>query len=168
MSPASRPLVVFLLALAPASVCPAQEVKADRGKKYALLVGVREYNHASLPDLKHTENDVEQFARVLRDASGFTTVVVITMTRGQKAEALKPTASNSRAQLRKLADRVTKRDLLLLALSGHGLQITVVDPITKKEKDESFFCPTDARPRRTTRRRWRTTARRRRRTTPRR
>src|SRR5258708_7551208 len=105
MSPASRSLVAMLLGLLSAPAGPAQEVKADRGKRYALLVGVREYHHNSLPDLKHTENDVEQLARVLRDSSGFTTVVVMTTTRGGKVEALRPTASNIRAQLRKLADR---------------------------------------------------------------
>jgi hypothetical protein len=29
--------------------------QATKGKKYALLVGVREYDHAKLPDLKYRE-----------------------------------------------------------------------------------------------------------------
>jgi hypothetical protein len=42
--------------------------RAPKGKKYALLVGVRSYDHAKLTDLKYTENDVEELGEVLKKA----------------------------------------------------------------------------------------------------
>jgi uncharacterized caspase-like protein len=116
------------------------------GQKYALLVGVRQYNHDSLPDLQHTENDVEELSTVLT-ASGFK-VVVMTCTRGKTRAVAQPTAKNIRALLKRILNRVTKHDTVLVGLAGHGIQAKV--EVGGKEKEESFFCPTDAKPRDTT------------------
>jgi cyclophilin family peptidyl-prolyl cis-trans isomerase len=122
---------------------PGQSAAA-RGKKYALLVGVKSYDHDALPDLKYTENDVEDLARILkRKETGFDPVVVLTTSRGASAKAGKPTAANIRAALKKLLAGVTKYDTVLVALAGHGVQLTVADG--KKTRDEAFFCPTDAK-----------------------
>ena len=89
------------------------------GKKYALLVGVKDYDHADFATLKYTENDAEELAVVLKDA-GYAEVVILTSTRGKKDRTLAPTAANIRAQLKKLSDKVTKDDLLLVGFAGHG------------------------------------------------
>src|SRR5262249_19405514 len=135
-----RTLLVAVALLS--SVASAQAA----GKRYALLVGVKEYDHADFSKLKYTENDAEVLAEVLREAK-YDEVVVLTSTRGKKDEALRPTAKNVREQLKKLSDKVKRDDLLLVGLAGHGLTWAVLDSDTKKEKDESFFCPCDARPR---------------------
>jgi formylglycine-generating enzyme required for sulfatase activity len=124
---------------------------AKKAKKYALLVGVTEYDHSDLPNLKYTENDVDELAKVLTDQKGaaFDEVIILTTKRGAKDDGAKPTAANLRKQLKALTDKTTKHDVLLIGLSGHGLELTVTDPGTKKDKDESFFCPSDARPRKT-------------------
>src|SRR5262245_53828453 len=137
-------LVLGLILALSSSSAPGQPARAPQGKKYALLVGVKEYDHANLPDLKHTENDVEELAKVLEQA-GFTPIV-LTVARGKKDEGAKPTAKNIREQLKKLTEKVTKHDILLIGLAGHGLQVAVHDPSKKKDKEESFFCPCDARP----------------------
>src|SRR5437764_701649 len=117
-----RVLLVGLALLTPALA------RAEGGKKYALLVGVREYQHANLGELKHTENDVEEFAGLLNEkGSGFADVVILTSTRGQKDGKAKPTAANIRAQLKKLVARASKHDLILIGLAGHGVQLAVVD-----------------------------------------
>jgi TPR repeat protein len=134
-----RPVCVVLALLA----CTAPLNAA--GKRYALLVGVKEHEHAALPALKYSENDVEALAAALKKADY--AVVVLTATRGKKDTALAPTAKNVRAQLKQLSGKLTKADLLLLALSGHGLRWPVLDATTRKERDDSFFCPSDARPR---------------------
>src|SRR5262245_37841287 len=86
----SRLLAVALLAaLAGAAPSAAQPVA---GKKYAVLVGVKTYNHARLPDLRFTGNDVTELAGLLRPA-GYD-VTLLTDTQGQK-----PTADNIRAAL---------------------------------------------------------------------
>jgi formylglycine-generating enzyme required for sulfatase activity len=112
--------------------------QAEKGKKHALLVGVRKYESDKFEDLRFTENDVEELARVLRNRAGFTSVRVLTTTRGEKRKADAPTAANLRAEVERLLARKTKQDTILVALSGHGVQSKV------KGKDDSFFCPADA------------------------
>src|SRR5262249_42369939 len=130
-------LVAALLSLA----APVQA----QGKRYALLVGVTEYDSSTFATLKYAENDAETLARVLKDA-GYDETVVLTTSRGKKDKKVAPTAANVRARLERLSGKVKKDDLLLVGLSGHGMLWPVVDAKSKKEKDESFFCPADARP----------------------
>jgi TPR repeat protein len=137
--------VLSLVIAAWLSAAPAL-ARTPEGKKYALLVGVKSYDHASLSDLKHTENDVEELARLLT-AGPFNEVVVLTTTRGSTNEDARPTAANIRKQLERLLRRVTKHDLVILGLAGHGLQLRIVDPKTKKEREENFFCASNAKPR---------------------
>jgi hypothetical protein len=113
------------------------------GDRSALLVGVREYGHARLPNLKYTENDVEELARLLhRPGASFAGVRLLTSTRGQARHADRPTADNIRAALRRLLEGKRKGDVVLVALSGHGVQLR--HPRTGKLT--SYFCPADARP----------------------
>jgi hypothetical protein len=135
-------MALLLAALAVLLACPAASAEPRRqGNRYALLVGVKSYDHSKLPDLRCTENDVEDLAGLLQGKeSGFSRVVLLTTARGERVAAARPTARNIRAALKGLLARVTKHDLVLVALSGHGMQLKV------KERDESFFCPCDARP----------------------
>jgi hypothetical protein len=123
----------------------ADETNDGGGRKIALLVGVREYDHAGLPPLRFTENDVEEVARVLQTPqAGFSRVTVLTSTRGQKNQRARPTRANFLAQLKAALDRAKRKDLILVGLAGHGLQARVERD--GERKDESFFCPSDARP----------------------
>jgi hypothetical protein len=115
-----------------------------KGKRYALLVGVRDYDHRKLEPLKCTENDAEELAKVLR-TGGYAEVTVLTSSRGAKDPGARPTAANIRACLKSILDKVTRNDLVLIALAGHGLQLGV--QVGDKMQDESFFCPSDAQPR---------------------
>src|SRR5262249_54090625 len=54
------------------TLVPGAPADEGRGRKYALLVGVKSYEHSKLPDLRYTENDVEDLARLLRQTkAGF-------------------------------------------------------------------------------------------------
>jgi formylglycine-generating enzyme required for sulfatase activity len=132
----------LLAALGVLAPFDAGQAQAPKAKKFALLVGVRAYDHRQLTELKYTENDVEELSGVLRK-SGFKTVVMTT-TKGEKRKQFKPTAANIRKQLKEMLKKVTKHDTMLLALSGHGLQFELEE--AGKRRDESFFCPADARP----------------------
>jgi formylglycine-generating enzyme required for sulfatase activity len=122
-----------LLVLGPAAA------QTSRGEKVALLVGVKEYHDSKLPNLKYTEDDVEDLARVLRQAGGYA-CTVLTGGRGQTDPRLRPTRANIERELRALLKGRGKRDTVMVAFSGHGLQLTVGG------KEESFFCPFDADP----------------------
>jgi TPR repeat protein len=117
-----------------AALAPA----AENGKRYALLVGVRKYDSIKFDALRYTENDVEELGKLLSARGGFTSVRLLTTTRGEKSKADAPTADNVRAALKALLARKTRHDLLLVALSGHGVHAK------GKGGDESFFCPCDA------------------------
>src|SRR5262249_9533718 len=54
----------------------------------------------------------------------------------------KPTGRNVRGALKALLAGRDKHDTVLVALSGHGIQLKVKDG--EKEKDEGFFCPAHA------------------------
>jgi formylglycine-generating enzyme required for sulfatase activity len=127
-------LAVSFALLAPS---PAQ---TSTGKKHALLVGVRKYDSDKFEDLQFTENDVEELARVLGGQAGFTSVRVLSTTRGARRRADAPTAANVRAALAALLARKTKESTILVALSGHGIQ----SKVKGRDKDESYFCPSDA------------------------
>jgi uncharacterized caspase-like protein len=142
--------LVFLLpaVLSVAVVLPlAGREDKPRGKKYAILVGITQYQHAKLTDVKYTENDVEDLARLLkRPRAGFDQVELLTSARGKARPGASPTAANIRAALKKVLDNVDKRDTVLVALAGRGIQLRVADPKDKKiERDEAFFCPADAK-----------------------
>ncbi len=114
------------------------------GKRYAVLVGVNEYEHkAWLSPLKYTENDVEGLARLLTSkAGGFHHVRVLTATRGRTRAADRPTAANVRAALRDVLRKCAKDDVVLVAFSCHGVQI----PSKVGAREEACFCVADSSP----------------------
>src|SRR5262249_28843964 len=97
-----------------------------QGKKYALLVGVTEYDSSTFTPLKYAENDAVKLAEVLKEA-GYDDVVLLTTSAGKKDDKMAPTAANVRAALDKLSNKVKKDDLLLVGLSGHGVLWPVLD-----------------------------------------
>jgi formylglycine-generating enzyme required for sulfatase activity len=102
-----------------------------KGKKYALLVGVKAYDHHKLAPLRFTENDVTELAKLLRPAGYDVTLL-------SDSAKVKPTGANVKKALTTLLAKKSRDDTVLVALAGHGLQLAV------KEKDVSFFCPSDA------------------------
>jgi formylglycine-generating enzyme required for sulfatase activity len=111
--------------------------QADRGKKHALVVGVRGYDSSKMSHLKYTENDAEKLAEVLEKRGGFS-VRVLTTSRGVKRKADAPTIANLRREIKALLADKKRNDTILVALAGHGIQARV------KDREESFFCPSDA------------------------
>ena len=107
------------------------------GRRFALLVGVRDYDPEQFRSLSYTENDAKDLAQVLRDA-GYRRVVLLTQSEaaGQHNVRLQPTGKNIRAQLTALLEECKPDDSVLVALSGHGVQ-----PHGQKG---SYFCPMDA------------------------
>jgi lysophospholipase L1-like esterase len=132
-------ILVGLCAAGPLLGRAAAESNAIR--KHALVVGVRDYESGKFDPLQFTENDAEELARVLSEQALFTSVRVLTTTRGKKNPADAPTRANLRNALRTLLAKKGRDDLVLVALAGHGIQAKVGP---RKQTDESFFCPADA------------------------
>ena len=126
-------LVALLGLLVPAGAWAA----GPRGEKYALLVGVRRYNGGGLRSLHYTEADMIDLARVLR-ANGYRPENIILMTQTTAAtqgDRFLPQAPRVRKELRQLLKDRSPADTVLVAFSGHGIQL--------RTTDEFFFCPQD-------------------------
>jgi Caspase domain len=106
------------------------------GKRYALLVGVREYAHTKLPSLRYSENDVVELATVLQPA-GYS-VILLCDSVGKQAPDRAPTRSNIEAHLKAILEKCKPGDTIVIAFAGHGVQF-------EGQKD-AYFCPADARP----------------------
>lgn len=104
------------------------------GQKYAILVGINNYEHEKLPSLKYAEADASELEEVLKSADYRVTL----LTGSSKEEDNKPTKANIEKKLRSVVRGCRKGDTLIVAFAGHGLQFV-------GQKD-CYFCPQDARP----------------------
>ena len=86
-----------------------------------------EYDSSKLAPLTYTGNDVVKLAELLRGkTAGFDSVRVLT-NKGGKKDA--PTAANINKALKELLAKRGKGDLVLIALSGHGVQLEVAGTV---------------------------------------
>src|SRR5205807_10253447 len=117
---------------APAAL-PAQQPES---KKYALLVGVNEYDKNELRNLQYSDSDVTALADLLQKA-GYKRIVLMTQKVGAKQSRYLPMAEKIREELKGLLEGRQPGDTVLIAFAGHGIQF--------KDTDEPFFCPMDAK-----------------------
>jgi tetratricopeptide (TPR) repeat protein len=129
------PRTVTAVLLGLLALAPADALAAPQGGRYALLVGVRQYDRAELTPLDFPENDVTVLAELLRSA-GYRRVVLMTQTRGAFEARYLPTADNIRREMKGLLEDRTADDTVLVAFCGHGVQFA--------DSDEPYFCPMDA------------------------
>jgi tetratricopeptide (TPR) repeat protein len=135
MGPLCKHPIVLLLS---SVLLLATRPGAWAGERYALLVGVRQYNPDQLRPLPFAEADVVELARVLRD-SGYQPENLTLMTQTVAARAgdrLAPRSDEIRRQLRLLLRDRTADDTVVLAFAGHGVQL--------REGDTFYFCPSNA------------------------
>jgi hypothetical protein len=116
----------FLCFLVFPSFSPAQPT----GKKYAVIVGVQNYD--GLSKLKYTEKDATELGEVLKK-SGYKRVIVLT--EGQGKPELLPTGRNIRKLIKSTIQDCDAGDTMLIGLSGHGVQF--------KGDNQHYFCPYD-------------------------
>jgi formylglycine-generating enzyme required for sulfatase activity len=137
----SRPSLRFALALALAAglALPLLPAQAPAGKKYAVLVGVKTYEHSKLGELPYAENDVTELAELLGKHGYHVTL----LRSGAEDKNLRPTLANINARLAEVLEKCKRDDLVLVALVGHGLQF---EKDAKGDPGGAYFCPQDARP----------------------
>ncbi len=106
------------------------EVIAASASRYAVLVGVNYYEKCD--DLKYCTADVTALGGQLVKI-GFDRRDIVVLTDGEK---IRPSRRNILEQLDATLSVADPRDLIVVALSGHGAMIG----------GRSYFCPQDARP----------------------
>ena len=106
------------------------EVVGVSGNRYAVLVGVNKYD--KYRDLKYCKADMEALRESLsRIGFGRENIAVLTDGRGEKYRPVKQSILD---RLEAILDKVTEKDLIVVALSGHGALVN----------GKSYFCPADA------------------------
>jgi tetratricopeptide (TPR) repeat protein len=130
----------LILAAGAALFGPTPAAPAAPGEKYALLIGVSQYDPTELTSLPYAEADVTELARVLVQDCGYRPDHVVLMTQaeaGKKGLRFAPEAEKVRRELDTFLRLCEEGDSLLVALAGHGVQF-VGDA-------ECYFCPADAK-----------------------
>ncbi len=113
-----------------------QQCRAQ-GKKYALVVGVEKYNPAQLTSLQYAEDDADALGESLQRL-GFD---VIVMTRQSDIPERVPAfADDILTQLKRRVRGRSTDDTVLVALSGHGVQLKG-DKASPDGTKETYFCP---------------------------
>lgn len=103
--------------------------------RYALIIGVEAYDDASsITSIRGPNNDAIEISRALKSYAGFPEGNV-TVLASNLGEAMQPTATNIYTKLAELVSYVPKEGLLVIAFSGHGIEVD----------GHTFLLPKDAR-----------------------
>lgn len=151
-TPFHRVLMAFLLTLFSITCVSAQQADKqtdDRGlkiqalqsvdkwpastKRWALVVGVDQYDDKRVAQLNGAANDARALSKVLEKNAGFPSKQIVLLTSDQTGDR-QPTRANILRELSDLSSVVPKDGLLFVAFSGHGLE----------RSQQVFLLPSDA------------------------
>lgn len=107
----------------------------DEGRRIALLVGCERYQHEALSPLRYCADDCIRLDAFLTN-QGFQ-CRLLTDDADQR-RSIRPTRRNIDRELDRILENVSRDDLILVVLTGHGLQ-----PLGS---NQPYFCPLDANP----------------------
>jgi hypothetical protein len=130
--------IVLSLALTGVSIASERSIKVQRikdlnhgsgklGEYKALIIGINDYENASIPDLGTAVSDAKAIARVLEDKYGFK--VKLLLDRDATKEAMY-------RELRRLATSTKPDDSVLIYFAGHG--------DLDRTYDDGWWIPADA------------------------
>jgi formylglycine-generating enzyme required for sulfatase activity len=116
------------VAVKPVTQLPSKE------KRWALLIGVSDYEDSNISDLPAAKNDATSLRDNLRDFGGFPKNQIITLTTDSPKD-FQPTKNNILKFLGNLEGQIPQDGLLLVAFSGHG--------IAPKTTEKAFLLASD-------------------------
>jgi len=120
------------------SISRAQQPAGAKGTKYALLIGVQDYDVNELHKLNFAGADVTALARTLHEGGyDARNIVLMTQAVGARAARFLPLAQNICKELNLLLGDLERDDTVLIAFAGHGVQF--------QGEDGAYFCPMDAK-----------------------
>lgn len=121
-------------------ICAAADPgqKPSESQKVALLVGVGQYDKPGFEELPGAENDAMALGAELKKL-GFDVHVLL----GGGSVENRATLANLRQKLKGVTEPLTKKDILIVALAGHGQQLETSDA-EKRLHVGDYFCPVNA------------------------
>ncbi|MCK4761252.1 MAG: caspase family protein [Candidatus Aminicenantes bacterium] len=97
-----------------------KEMKGNSGKRWAICIGINNYEDDSIMNLKNARNDAKELGKVLKQYGQFDRVYVMTDDLdGKKGEY--PKLMNIRRKLDFIKEFIKPEDLILIFFSGHGI-----------------------------------------------
>jgi uncharacterized caspase-like protein len=102
-------------------VSQAVDAWPRKAKRFALVIGVDEYQDTQISKLEGASNDAKALADALIQYAGFPSDQVILLTRDQPPDR-RPTRGNILRRLSNLRTAVPKDGLLLISFAGHGME----------------------------------------------
>lgn len=97
-----------------------KETKDNAGKRWAICIGINDYEDNTILDLKKARNDAKELGKVLKQHGQFDRVYVMT----DDLDARKgnyPKLRNIKNKLKYLKGFIEPEDLVLFSFSGHGI-----------------------------------------------
>ncbi len=120
-------LVLFLVFIAAMSFAQEgrkgiriKETKGNAGKRWAICIGINDYEDNSIIDLKKARNDAIELGKVLKEYGQFDRVYVMTDDLNPRGEDY-PKLMNIRRKMDFLKGFIDAEDLVLFSFSGHGI-----------------------------------------------
>lgn len=104
-----------------------------KAKRYALIIGVDQYNDPQVTGLAAASNDARLLADALVRYAGFPADQVVLLTSNRSTD-WQPTRGNILRKLSNIASVVPKDGLLLFSFAGHGIE----------RNEQAFLLPSDA------------------------
>ena len=104
-----------------------------REKRWALIIGIDDYDDKSISALRGAANDAKELAKALQVSAGFDESQIILLTSDAPFER-QPRRANILKRLSNLKNLVRKDGLLLVSFSGHGIE----------RGGRAFLIPSDA------------------------
>jgi uncharacterized caspase-like protein len=92
--------------------------------RWALIIGVNDYNDSSVVSLTAPNEDAKNLAKTLTKYGAFPSRNITLLTSDQTDFSLQPTRDNIVEQIEKLKKNLTEDSLLLFAFMGHGYELS--------------------------------------------
>ena len=117
-----RKRYIFISVLVLCVLANSHNTPANRGKKWALLIGIDTYDSKKISPLRYCVADVNAFKAALTEPAigGFDPSHVFLMTDKNAGES-RPTDTNVLFRLEQLAELVRPEDTFVFYFSGHGM-----------------------------------------------
>ena len=113
----------FILATLFAVGLAAGNCAAEDGHRWAVVVGVNDYQKPSVTDLRYAESDAKLFSSALCEVGGFEPERVFLYTPDAERPDDRPRLTNLVYRMESLKEVVSENDSLFFYFAGHGVEI---------------------------------------------
>ena len=108
------------------SLISEKEIKdetGNSGKRYAICIGINEYEHSDIQDLSKAGNDARALGAIFKEEGQFDQVFIMTDDVDPRYDEMQqyPRLRNIKYRLDYLKDFINPEDLVVVTFSGHGI-----------------------------------------------